>query len=160
MNLRDYLKSRSIKREDFAKKIDCTYQYLTLLLTEKKTPGPKTINAIIRATKGNVTKKDLLNTNNTCSKKEHDNENHQSDIETPPESFICSDRNHKFLPNIEHNKPIRFTVMINDTVLVSKILHGYIQEAKDSYDYANEELKLQCCIDSEISEKFVNVVEH
>lgn len=60
MELRDYLHKYRIKTHEFAKKTDFSVTYILAVKNGHATPGKRFIKAVIEATNGEVTEKDLL----------------------------------------------------------------------------------------------------
>ena len=60
MDLRDYLHYKRISIKEFAKMINYSQHTVQLVVTEKQKPGRKLVRTIEDATKGDVTRYDLL----------------------------------------------------------------------------------------------------
>lgn len=60
MELREYLFRKRITITDFSKKIGVSRHYLNRIVNKWRTPSPKLAKKIEEATKGEVTKEELL----------------------------------------------------------------------------------------------------
>jgi DNA-binding transcriptional regulator YdaS (Cro superfamily) len=66
MELKNYLKQNGIKTLEFAEAIGCQQSHVSLIANRKRKPSPNLALAIEQATKGQVTRMELLYPDSTA----------------------------------------------------------------------------------------------
>ncbi len=166
MRLEQYIKENGYTQEEFSKKIGITLQHLSSIITfarslgqKGKKAGPKIVKIVDKITKGAVGPSDLLTKQGPRNQPKQNRMSTQNNPKRPPENYVCAASLTQIPVDFKHEKPLELKVLINGHVLFTKVLHGYIEDAKDGYNYRDDDLKLKFRVKPDHIDKSNEILE-